>query len=370
MLTSPYILVIVWIAVVALIFSNVQAMRIEYVMGKEEVRCAPLFAVLAVVPLIWWAGQRNLWFGDTGNYVRFFNGLPRSFSEFRNTVFPALGKDRGYYSLVWVIKVIVGENPTVYLTVIAAIQAMLLASAFRKYSVNYLLSLFLFIATTDYYSWMFNGIRQFTAATIMFAAGGFIYQKKYLQMILVILLASTFHASALLMLPALFFVQGEAWNRRSIAVLILVILAMRFVGPVVRILDSLLAETQYENVVSDWQSWSDNGTHPLRVLVYAVPTIIAFFGRKTIKKFDDPVVNVCVNMSIISTGLYLFSMVTSGIFIGRLPIYFSLFSNGILLPWELENLFTENSKMIVWLFMIVGFIGFYYYQMHIAWGAF
>ena len=75
-------------------------------------------------------------------------------------------------------------------------------------------------------------------------------------------------------------------------------------------------------------------------------------------------------MSIISTSLYLFSMVTSGIFIGRLPIYFSLYSNGILLPWELDNLFTENSKQIVWLFMIIGYLGFYYYQMHMAWGTF
>ena len=347
MLTSPYVLAIVWVAVVALVYSNVQTMRIEYVMDKEVVRCTPLFAILAVLPLIWWAGMRDHWFGDTGMYVGFFNSLPDSFSEFRETVFPSLSKDRGFYSLVWLIRWMIGKNATVYLVIIASIQALLLAFAYRKYSVNYILAIFIFIASTDYYSWMFNGIRQFTAATIMLAAEGFIYRRKYIQMVLVILLAATFHASALLMLPALFFVQGEAWNRKSIAMLIGIILAMRFIGPVVHVLDRLLSETQYENVVSDWQSWNDNGTHPLRVLVYAVPTIIAFFGRKTIKKYNDPVVNVSVNMSIISTSLYLFSMVTSGIFIGRLPIYFSLFSNGILLPWEMENLFTENSKQIV-----------------------
>ena len=59
-------------------------------------------------------------------------------------------------------------------------------------------------------------------------------------------------------------------------------------------------------------------------------------------------------MSIISTGLYVVSMFTSGIFIGRLPIYFSLY-NYILLPWEIENLFTERSKKLVY----IGLIGFY-----------
>lgn len=45
---------------------------------------------------------------------------------------------------------------------------------------------------------------------------------------------------------------------------------------------------------------------------------------------------------IISTALYAISMVTSGIFIGRLPIYCSLYANGILLPWELNHLFGQG----------------------------
>ena len=74
-------------------------------------------------------------------------------------------------------------------------------------------------------------------------------------------------------------------------------------------------------------------------------------------------------MSIISTGLYIISMFTSGIFIGRLPIYFSLY-NYILLPWEIENLFTQRSKKIIYIGLIACYIVFYYYQMHIIWQIF
>jgi ATP-dependent Clp protease ATP-binding subunit ClpX len=52
--------------------------------------------------------------------------------------------------------------------------------------------------------------------------------------------------------------------------------------------------------------------------------LLSMLGSSYIRDVDNPVVNVCVNMSIITAGLYLISMVTSGVFIGRLPIIFSL----------------------------------------------
>ena len=61
---------------------------------------------------------------------------------------------------------------------LASIQAIILVTIYRKYSTNYLLSIFLFIASTDYLSWMFNGVRQFAAVTIIFASTKFMLEKK------------------------------------------------------------------------------------------------------------------------------------------------------------------------------------------------
>lgn len=126
------------------------------------------------------------------------------------------------------------------------------------------------------------------------------------------------------MLPVIFIVQGKAWNRKTIFATICTMVAIVYVERFTNVLDTLLADTQYTNVVSDWQGYKDNGTNPLRVLVYAIPTIISIMGLKYIRNIDDPVINISCNMSIISTVLYCLSMVTSGIFIGRLPIYCSL----------------------------------------------
>ena len=98
-------------------------------------------------------------------------------------------------------------------------------------------------------------------------------------------------------------------------------------------------------------------------------TLLAFLGYKDIRKADDPVINLACNMSMISTALYCLSGVTSGIFIGRLPIYCSLYGTGILLPWELEHIFTKKLAGMVFICMIGGYLVFYYYQTHFVWGV-
>ena len=277
--------------------------------------------------------------------------MPRAFGGIVSYI-GTVKKDKGFYFLSAVIKCIVGNRSVVYLFIIAALQAGMLFYVYRKYSSRYLMSFFLFLASTDYISWMFNGIRQFTAVTITFIGIKFILDKKYVKAIVLILIASLMHQSALLMIPFIFI----------LAVIVVVV----SVGEFTNILDSLLAETQYKNVVSDWQSWEDDGTNVLRVLVYAVPTILSLIGIKYIRNADDPIINLSTNMSIVSVGFYVVSMFTSGIFIGRLPIYFSLYSY-ILLPWEIDNMFTKRSARLVYLMTICAYLAFYYYQMHFVW---
>ena len=268
---------------------------------------------------------------DTGAYLEGYKDMPRAFGGIISYI-GTVKKDKGFYFLSAVIKCIVGNRSVVYLFIIAALQAGMLFYVYRKYSSRYLMSFFLFLASTDYISWMFNGMRQFTAVTITFIGIKFILDKKYVKAIVLILIASLMHQSALLMIPFIFIVQGKAWNKKTLLFILAVIVVVVSVGEFTNILDSVLAETQYKNVVSDWQSWEDDGT----------------------------------NMSIVSVGFYVVSMFTSGIFIGRLPIYFSLYSY-ILLPWEIDNMFTKRSARLVYVMTICAYLAFYYYQMHFAW---
>ena len=89
---------------------------------------------------------------------------------------------------------------------------------------------------------MFNGVRQFAAVTIIFASTKFMLEKKWVPTILMILLASTMHQSALVMIPIVIIVQGKAWNKRTILFLSAALVAVTFVNQFTSILDNMMQE--------------------------------------------------------------------------------------------------------------------------------
>jgi hypothetical protein len=208
-------------------------------------------------------------------------------------------------------------------------------------------------------------MRQFIAVCIAFAATDLLLKKQYVPYILLLLVTSTIHATALLMIPVCFIVQGKAWNLRSVLFSIAVLVAINFSGALSDMIVEFMTDTQYKGEVD--QYLGTEGTNILRVFVFAIPPILAVFFRKYLKAAESPILDMSVNMSIVSMGAYIISAVTSGIFIGRIPIYFSLY-NYILLPWLVENFFEERSQKIVYAAIIACYLFFYYYQVHVTWG--
>lgn len=324
MLSNGYILILIWVGMIGLLSVLLEGLvyRMEFVNGKRVRRVTPIFALLSIFPLVIWAGFRGS-VGDTNAYLQGFRKMSSSLAGI-GTYMSSITKDYGFYFVSAIIKCIVGNKDKIYLIIIAAVQCYLMFRIYRKYSSAYVISFFLFIASTDYISWIFNGMRQFVAVTITMACFPWIIEKKYVRAVVVILIASLFHQSALLVIPFVFIAQGKAWNKKTLLFILAVIVAVLFADRFTDILDNMLADTQYQNVVSDWENWDDDGTNILRVLVYSVPAIFSLLGIKYIREADDSVINICTNMSIAASGLYVVSMFTSGIFIGRLPIYFSV----------------------------------------------
>lgn len=364
---TNYWWLLIWLFTGGLFIAYTYPKKYEIVAGKRVRRWKLGPAIALVVPYIVWAGCRG-YFGDTYTYERWFYKIPTE-AEKWGAFLAGETKDTGFSVLALIIKCFVGNSSMWYFMVLAAIQMICLVVILRKYSCNYWLSIFIFITTTDYLSWMYNGIRQYTAVIMIFAATDWILQKKYIRVLAVILLASTIHGTALLMIPIIYMMQGKAWNKKMLLCLVVSIAALLFVDKFTDILDVALSDTQYTNVVSDWKEWQDDGMNPIRVLVYAVPMLLSLVGFKIIKAEDDPVINLCVNASIITAALGIIAMGTSGIFMGRLPIYVSLYATGILLPWELEYLFTEDTGRTVKHGAILCYIVFFYYQMHFTWAV-
>ncbi len=355
-----YVKFLIWIFVGGLLISKLSKRRRETVLGNKRERWTYGAAILFLVPLVYWCTIRSLDVGDTWFYRTTFLEAPSNLSEI-SAYAKAQSKDAGFFGFGAVIKSLFTTNYKVYFGIVAAIQLLCLGLIYRKYSRDYWLSIFLFVVSTDYTAWMFNGMRQFLAVAVSFTALPFILKKKYIPSILIILLASGSHKSALLLLPVIFIVQGKAWNPQTLLIALVALIAVAYIDEFTGFLDNTLQDTQYKNVVSDWDALKDDGTNVLRVLVYAVPTIMALIWKKQVREADNALIHLCVNMSVVSTGIYVISMFTSGVYIGRLPIYCSLY-NYILLPWEIRHFFKKDSRVFVTACLILFYVAFYTYS--------
>lgn len=364
MTLTNYWWLLIWLLLAGGLLSIAVPRKPVRVLGKIEYRWGWLPALIVACPYAIWATNRGN-IGDTYAYRMVFHNIPTIGSDLI-AYLSTNNKDRGFTILLSLIKSVIGSNETLFFFLIAVFQMFCIVYFFRKYSTNFFLCMFMFIISTDYLSWMFNGMRQFIAVCAILLSFGLVLRKKYIPAILVILLASTIHASALMMMPLIFVIQGRAWNWKTLLMLACVCAAILLIEPFAAFLNSILAETQYSDLVTNdiWEN--DDGTNILRALFYSVPAVLALIGKRQVNQENSPVVNLCVNCSVCTAALYFLSVFSSGIYIGRLPIYTTLQGYAVV-PWLVDHVFTRQSSKIVTGGLMAGFLAFFYYQMHFAW---
>lgn len=318
----------------------------------------PMFAaVIVFMYIIFWIGMRS-GVADTATYIAMFKACPTRLSYIFN-ILASDSKAKGFDIFQLFFKCIISENYHAWLMTIAILSGVPIMLVLRKRSCNFFYSSFLFIVML-HFTWMLNGIRQFAVAAILFLLSDWILERKTISFILAVLLLSTIHFTALIMIPMYFIVTEKPFGKKVILFCIVLLICIVFVEPFVATLEETLSETVYAGYTEQFAQ--DDGVHLLRVVVMSVPPAIAFIGRKRLKMLNDPYINICINMSVVSAGLYFLGMFTSGILIGRLPIYFELY-NLILLPYLIKKCFTPASAKVLYILTTIGYGAFYFLQM-------
>lgn len=328
-----------------------------------ETRSNLFMALVTFSVIIFFAGARS-YVADTTAYINMFNNYPL-FQNSHDVIFQEGAREPGFRLFSILIKTFISDNYTVWLSIIAVISGLCVMIPLYKYSCNFGVSAFLFMISCQF-TWMFNGMRQFLVAAIMFACTGLILKNRTLLYVLIVCVLSTVHQSVLLLIPMYFIAQGEPWNKRTLLFIGCVVLAMLFTTKFTNLLTDVVEQTDYATSVNEFKA-TDDGTNPIRILVESIPIILAFIYRNRIKDKLTPIIKLSINMSLIASGFYIISKVaSSGVLLGRLPIYFSLY-NLILLPWLLTNIFEEREKDLIYYIMILCYFAFFYYQMVISW---
>ncbi len=336
----------------------------EIVLGQKCVRWNWLYAAILASPYVIWAAWRPNSFGDTGQYRTTFFNMPTGLGQF-GSYLAARPEGKLFVSFEYFLKSFVSQSDIFFFFVIAFIQILCIVFIYRKYSKSYWLSMFLFIASTDYLTWIFNGMRQFLSVTLIFACLPLLAKRKYMLMTAIVLLASQIHAASLVVLPIIFIVNGRVWNLRTFGFIMLIIAAILMVDRISGFITKAMEDTAYEGDIEIYLN--DDGTNIMRVLFYSVPALMTLVFRQYIDAANDPFINMCANLSIVAAGFYVFSYYTSGILVGAVPIYFSL-ANYILIPWMISEVFEPASAVFVETIFVGVYSFFFYYQCGPTWG--
>ena len=345
---------IAWIGVVAFFYSVTRNRVITE--GKNTGKVPLLIAIVVFAYIIFWVGMRS-GVADTGTYIGIFEAYETGFdgiAEALNSL-----KAPGF-ELYGVLLKTVNDSYHVWLMSIAIISGVAVMITLWKHSENFFYSAFLFIVSLNFF-WMLNGMRQFVAASLLFLAAVWIAEKKPVPFFAVTLLLMTVHFTAVLLIPLYFAVSRKPLGKEMFAAIALMLLFVIFLRPALNLLETALEGTAYSGATSQFSE--DDGVNPIRFAFLVLPPCLTIVFKDRIAQENDAYLNVCVNMSWMCAGLYFIGLFTSGILIGRLPIYCELY-NLILIPWVLEKCFKEgSSKSLAYLICTLAFLAYYVMQM-------
>ncbi|MFC0269959.1 EpsG family protein [Metabacillus herbersteinensis] len=309
-----------------------------------------LFVFFAITSLVVVSGLRNN-IGDTGSYMHSY-----SIKSFNLENINYLG-DFGFDMLQMILQLF-SSDPQLLIIFTAVTTNLLIAMSLYKYSRMFEISLYVYI-TAGMFTTSMNGIRQYLAAAIIFSATKYLLNGNFKKYFLIVLIASTFHKSALVLIPIYFIVRREAWTKVTFFLLFISIIIVISFNQFSELLFATLDSTQYGH----YSDFSEGGANFIRVAVNATPIIIAFFGRHKLRELW-PKSDYIVNLSIISAMFIIIS--TQNWIFARFNIYFDLY-NLILISW-IAMLFKERNKKFICYGILVLYFCYYYYEHVITYG--
>jgi transmembrane protein EpsG len=252
----------------------------------------------------------------------------------------------------WAVSSIVSKftsNVNWVFLVHAAIIILLIVGTLYKYSVHFAFTVFLYVASMDYFS-SFNGMRQWTAAAVIFCGIRFLYERKWYYYVLLVLVAYKFHNTALLMIPLYFFLTRRAGSK-TIKIISVAMFVVIFAFPsVANRLFSIMEGSDYQHYMLT--DASDDGVNKWRVLVAATPVVVSAVYYHGLYETEEERkwVDILINGSLFN---FLFmTLALRSTVMARLCMYVSPF-NALLIPYFLRIFKTESKRVAQLLIMLL-----------------
>ena len=301
------------------------------------------FIALVSIILVLISGARND-IGDTVFYKHSYDLLVQNPNSFKFDGDFAL-------NLLSLLLINVSTNPQILIFVVALITNILNVIVFYKYRSYLELQIYIYI-TSGYYIITMNGIRQCLAASLLFLCTKFIVNGEFKKYAISVLLISTIHQSAIVMIPLYFIFRSKAWSKTTFIMIFFALIGAVFFNKTMEIFYSLIKNSNY----AQYQNFNEGGSSFMRTIVNSVPVILAYLTRDKLKK-KCPESDILVNISLINLFFVAFGMF-NWIF-NRFTLYLQLY-NFILIPYIIKNCLKGKERRLVYIgFLMCYFIFFF-----------
>lgn len=313
--------------------------------GKKNLTSYYFFVFVTVAILATVAGLR---YGVGSDFGAYYWGYPRWESEFaerwQNWDEPGL-------STLAKIVYIFSQDGAAFIFVTAALTVSLFLFTMAKYTDDFFFCVMLYIFTSCW-SGCFNGVRQYLAAAILFAGHRLILERKFIKFCIVVFIASSFHVTALIMLP-MYFLITQVLDLKKIVFIMVAGVAMIFSYDFLFDLLGFLKDSEDGGAST---TYAQNDIHPLRILIAFAPIVVYLFLLIQKKGFTGKE-NFYMGFIFVRAAL-IFGTANSA-YLNRAGIYFGAF-----IPMALSLLvrkFPKNQQFLLKaVILILYFIVWYY----------
>ncbi|WP_291062631.1 MULTISPECIES: EpsG family protein [unclassified Empedobacter] len=342
---TPYILL--YFTIGALAFDNIYFKK-NYKYG----------IVIVMILLGIFSGSRVISLGgyDTHFYRLAFEHLPTELSSiFTTEEFYLISFEKGYLVLSFFFKEL-GLSFNEFLLVLGIITSFLLSLSIKRYSKYYFLFVLIFLAK-GYLYYFFTAQRQIIAMVICWYALRFVDKRQLIPFLLLCILASQFHTSALVFIIIYYVSQIKITNK----VAVLVLIASFFIGVsnLGLLFGTLISDYLPGEVFSDkLNNYVENSSSGINVLnfIEMIPIYYIILSKRTIIESNTKYFNTIFILFLVfyclTFAFYNFNI------IARVKGYFII--GYILMIINLISVYKQRDRLfillLVFLYCLVVFI--------------
>lgn len=296
---------------------------------KEKEKREKIFLSLAIIQLFLTLALRKENVGiDLQNYIPFLNRVMR----FSYMDLITIGFEKGYNIYCRVIMQIC-NNEQIFLVITAGVSLIGVYYYIKQNSKNYFVSIVIYV-TFQFYIFLFSGLRQSIALSIILLSVKYIKERKMYKFIGMIILASLFHKSAFIFLPAYFIAYKKITIKYLIAVTGIAGAIFILRNQIMPIITTYLY-TNYESLENQGEGF---GYLILLILIFL---IALYFIKDILKENKDN--TIWYNFLILAIMIQLLASMEGNV--ARLTMYYSI-SIIIMIPNILEIIKPKEMSYI------------------------